>query len=81
MWFADFKTEKIQLASFDGSNNSGTTDVKKDRSVFAGAITLCLLLKLPLEKMELRFVLSRSFHLRFLLTSINLQLSIFEYVE
>ena len=33
-WLADFKTGKTQLVSFGRSNNTGTTDVKMDRSVF-----------------------------------------------
>lgn len=38
MHFADFKAERIRLALFDGLNDSGTTDVKMDRSVLNGAI-------------------------------------------
>ena len=32
MWLVDFNTGKIQLVSFDRSNNTGAIDVKMDGS-------------------------------------------------
>ena len=32
-WLVDFNAEKIQLVSFDQSNNTGAIDVKMDGSV------------------------------------------------
>ena len=32
-WLVDFNSEKIQLVSFDQSNNTGAIDVKMDGSV------------------------------------------------
>ena len=33
-WLVDFSAGKIQLVSFDQSNNTGAIDVKMDESVF-----------------------------------------------
>ena len=34
-WLADFNAGRTQLVLFDQSNNTGTTDVKRDGSVLA----------------------------------------------
>ena len=68
-WLVDFNAGKTQLVSFDQSNNTGTIDVKLEGSVleekstfkmlvlsflnWIGAITLSLLVKLPLRKLKL----------------------------
>ena len=68
-WLVDFNAGKTQLVSFDQSNNTGAIDVKLEGSVlekkstfkmlvlsflnWIGAITLSLLVKLPLRKLKL----------------------------
>ena len=68
-WLVDFNAGKTQLVSFDQSNNTGAIDVKLEGSVleekstfkmlvlsflnWVGAITLSLLVKLPLRKLKL----------------------------
>ena len=68
-WRVDFNAGKTQLVSFDQSNNTGAIDVKLEGSVleekstfkmlvlsflnWIGAITLSLLVKLPLRKLKL----------------------------
>ena len=68
-WLVDFNAGKFRLATFDWSNNNGSTDVKKNGSVleekssfkmlgltllnWIGTLTLSLLLKLPPRKLEL----------------------------
>ena len=58
-WLVDFNAGKIQLVSFDQSNNTGCVDVKmvgsviEEKSSFKiGCITLSLLLKLFPRKVE-----------------------------
>ena len=68
-WLVDFNAGKTQLVSYDQSNNTGAIDVKLEGSVlekkstfkmlvlsflnWIGAITLSLLVKLPLRKLKL----------------------------
>ena len=68
-WLVDFNAGKTQLVSFDQSNNTDAIDVKLEGSVleekstfkmlvlsflnWIGAITLSLLVKLPLRKLKL----------------------------
>ena len=68
-WLVDFNAGKTQLVSFDQSNNTVAIDVKLEGSVleekstfkmlvlsflnWIGAITLSLLVKLPLRKLKL----------------------------
>ena len=68
-WLVDFNAGETQLVSFDQSNNTGAIDVKLEGSVlekkstfkmlvlsflnWIGAITLSLLVKLPLRKLKL----------------------------
>ena len=42
-WLVDFNAGKIQLVSFDRSNNNGSNDVKMDRSVIEEKSSLKML--------------------------------------
>ena len=90
-WLNDFNAGKNQLILFDQSNNTGKwkwTDLflRKNSLLrywgwlfflnWIGGLTLFLLLKLPLRKLEIWFVLWSFFLLRLLCISINLRYGI-----